>query len=116
VAHELQVGRYAAAAQVLAALVALVGVLVTDGKGSGQPTGASPGASVSSAGQSGQPSPSTGVPACSAVIDWYRMSVRMDPSMLSFLTTPGPDGRTPVETDPDARRCGLSKDALLALN
>ena len=45
----------------------------------------------------------------------YRTLVRLDDHALTVLTTPGPDGLSPVEADPDARRCGLSEAALRAM-
>ena len=35
--------------------------------------------------------------------------------LITALVTPGPDGISPVEADPDARRCGISDATLRAM-
>ena len=58
--------------------------------------------------------PSTGA-SCISIIRGYRALVRQDPQLVKLLTTAGADGVSPIGVDPDARRCGIGKDALLAM-
>jgi hypothetical protein len=95
VTDTFRVGVMAGVAQITAALIALFGTLVT----ARQPEGS---------GEAG----STSGTACTAVYERYRDLVLLDDEALTVLTTPGPDGLSPVEADTDARRCGLSESAL----
>jgi hypothetical protein len=101
VTDTFRVGLVGGIAQITVAVIALVGTLATaDGGGS---SGATAG-SGSSDGAS-----------CTAVYERYRTLVRLDDDALTVLTTPGTDGLSPIEADPDARRCGLSEAALRAM-
>jgi hypothetical protein len=44
-----------------------------------------------------------------------RILMRLDPALATSLTTPGTDGASPIDVDPDARRCGIDSDALRAM-
>jgi hypothetical protein len=52
---------------------------------------------------------------CASVIREYRVLVRLDPALATSLTTAGADGVSPIDVDPDARRCGIDRDALRAM-
>jgi hypothetical protein len=52
---------------------------------------------------------------CTTVIREYRTLLRLDPTLVKSLTTAGADGVSPIDVDPDARRCGIDKDALRAM-
>jgi hypothetical protein len=83
--------------QLLVAFVALFGTLATaSDRGSAQPAGGTspPGAS------------------CTSVYREYRGMVRQDPVLVIALTTAGADRVSPVDVDPDARRCGIDGDVL----
>jgi hypothetical protein len=83
--------------QLLVAFVALFGTLATaSDRGSAQPAGGTspPGAS------------------CTSVYREYRGLVRQDPVLVTALTTAGGDRVSPVDVDPDARRCGIDGDVL----
>jgi len=105
VSDTFRVGILAGIAQITAALIALFGTLVTawqaEASGGAGPTGGGAGP--------------TGGTACTAVYERYRTLVLLDDEALTVLTTPGPDGLSPVEADTDARRCGLSESALRAM-
>ncbi|WP_328478143.1 hypothetical protein OHA21_26395 [Actinoplanes sp. NBC_00393] len=104
---ELRAGFVAGAAQILAALIALFGVLSTAPAGGGAPAGA---------GRQQGNSPEPGAASeCVAVVDRYRRVARLDSKMLDALIAAGPDGVSPVEADPDARRCGISVAAIEAM-
>jgi hypothetical protein len=98
--HPVAVAFIAAVAQVVAALIALVGPPATTSTG-GSTT-------VSSA-----PAPGA---ACISVVHEYRTKLRLDPALLTALTTAGADGISLIDVDPDARRCGIDKDVLRALS
>jgi hypothetical protein len=52
---------------------------------------------------------------CIAVVKAYRIEIQSSSKMLALLTTPGPDGVSPVEADPSARRCGLGETSLMQM-
>jgi hypothetical protein len=58
--------------------------------------------------------PSAGA-SCTSVFREYRTLLRLDPTLVRSLTTAGADGVSPIDVDPDARRCGIDKDALRAM-
>lgn len=105
---QLQVGWIAGCAQVIAALVALFGVLFTA-------------VSTNSAKENANATPTSVVTApantlsCMDVVERYRSLMLQDPALLAALTTPGPDGISPIEADPDARRCGISATTLRSM-
>ena len=104
---EIRVGLIAGSAQVAAALVALCGVLTTtDGTG---------GAHAASSVMSTSPAPAAASISCTDIVESYRRMVLLDKTLLTALVTAGPDGISPVEADPDARRCGVSEAALQAM-
>jgi hypothetical protein len=99
-------GWIAGGAQVAAALLALFGVLFT-----AVSTGSAQGRDTAKPTASATPTPASGI-SCMDVVDRYRRLAVQDPALLAALTTPGPDGISPVEADPDARRCGISAATL----
>jgi hypothetical protein len=52
---------------------------------------------------------------CIAVVKAYRVEIQSSSKMLALLTTAGPDGVSPVEADPAARRCGLGEASLMQM-
>jgi hypothetical protein len=101
VTDTFRVGLIGGIAQITVAVIGLVGALATaDGGGSS-------GATVGSESTDGS--------SCTAVYERYRTLVRLHADAFPVLTTPGPDGLSPVEADADARRCGLSEAALRAM-
>ena len=52
---------------------------------------------------------------CIAVVKAYRVEIQSSSKMLALLTTAGPDGVSPVEADPAARRCGLGETSLMQM-
>ena len=104
---EVRVGIIAGFAEVIAALIALFGVLISAGD-TGQTQ--TPGVTSAPATPSGTSSVS-----CPDIVERYRGLVFLDPTLLNALVTPGTDGASPVEADPDARRCGVSEAALRAM-
>jgi hypothetical protein len=114
--NELKVGLIAGSAQVIAALIALFGVLLTAG-GAGSVQGKDTVSSMASAAPtasaaSGVAATPTGNTSCLDVVERYRRIALQDPKLLAALGTPGPDGISPLEADPDARRCGISEATL----
>jgi len=108
---EVRVALIAASAQVLAATVALFGTLATGGSASADhATSAIPRIGASTVATP----PAMGV-SCTEVVEQYRRLVLLGPKELAALVTPGPDGISPVEADPDARRCGISAATLRAM-
>jgi hypothetical protein len=113
--NEVRVGVLAASAQIMVAVIALVGTLATadpatPSTGTSSPaaaTAATPSAPAAPDGARGSE--------CTAVVEQYLALIAHDARTLSMLTTEGPDGTSPLEADPDARRCGLSADALRAM-
>jgi hypothetical protein len=106
---QVAVGWIAGGAQVIAALVALFGVLfASGGTGSTQKATTTPTATVTA-------TPASSV-TCTDVAERYRRLALQDPTLLVALTTPGPDGISSVEADPDARRCGISEATLRAMH
>ena len=103
---EVRVGIIAGFAQVIAALVALVGVLVSADDESQAGGGTSAARTTTSAGPT--------VP-CTDIVERYRALVLLDPSLLNALVAPGADETSPVEADPEARRCGISEATLRAM-
>jgi hypothetical protein len=110
---EVRVGLIAGGAQILAALIALVGTLAT-AESKTATSGAGSDTSATSAPATPLADGSRGDP-CTTVVERYRSMIERDARIVAVLTTEGPDGISPVEADPDARRCGLSEDALREL-
>ena len=52
---------------------------------------------------------------CIAVVKAYRVEIQSSSKMLALLTTAGPDGVSPVQADPAARRCGLGETSLVQM-
>ena len=104
---ELRVAVIAGTFQVIVALVAFFGTLATASDSNSALPGGGASATVTT-------TPSAGV-SCASVIREYRMLLRLDPALAAALVTPGADGVAPVDVDPDARRCGIDKEALRAL-
>ena len=96
---EVRVGLIAGSAQVVAALIALVGVLFA-ASSPAKATQASPGNVLNSE-----------IP-CPDVIEAYRRMILLDPRLVDALSTTGANGVSPIEADFDARRCGLSTESL----
>ena len=115
---EVRVGVIAGAAQVLIAVIALIGTLISgDVSPSARQTDTLD-ASVTSAAPAdptGTDPPAGEAPSCPAVYEEYRRMVLADANALATLTTPDADGMSPLRADPDARRCGLSEVALQAI-
>lgn len=107
--REVRVGLIAGSAQVLAALVALFGVLFTAGG-----TGSAQAKDTAMPAASATATPASSV-SCMDVVGRYRRLALQDPALLAALAGPGPDGISPVEADPDARRCGISGATLRAM-
>jgi len=110
---EVRVGLITGCAQIVAAVIALVGTLATaetktDTAGTGSDTTATSAPAPPPAGGSR-------VDSCTTVVERYQALIEREARMVAVLTTEGPDGISPVEADPDARRCGLSEAALREL-
>jgi hypothetical protein len=103
----VRVAVIAGAFQIVVALVALFGTLATAKDGSSTQPVRGTSATISSV-------PSAGA-SCTSVIREYRVLMRLDPALATSLTTPGADGVSPIDVDPDARRCGIDSDALRAM-
>lgn len=108
---EVRVGIIAGSAQILAALVALFGVLATapDTSAARRPA---PGSTTTPPAVLATP---TGSVSCTDIVERYRRLVLLDSKVQSALATDGPDGVSPVEADPEARRCGVSPASLRAM-
>jgi hypothetical protein len=104
---EVRVAVIAGVVQVVVALVALFGTLATASDGSSTRPVSGTSATVSS-------TPLAGA-SCTLVIREYRVLVRLDLTLATSLTTTGADGVSPIDVDPDARRCGIDRDALRAM-
>ena len=91
-------------ASVIGSVLALIGVLTTGE--SDDTSGVSSGV-VSTA--------TTSDVSCIAVVKAYRVEIQSSSKMLALLTTAGPDGVSPVEADPAARRCGLAETSLMQM-
>lgn len=104
---EVRVALIAGVFQVVVALVALFGTLATasDRSSTLPVSGTSP--TVSSTSPAGA--------SCTSVIREYRVLVRLDPTLATSLALAGADGVSPIDVDPDARRCGIDEDALRAM-
>src|SRR5262249_2900210 len=90
-------------ASVIGSVLALIGVLATGESDEG--SGVS----------SGVVSTTSSDVSCIAVVKADRLGVQSTWKMLALLTTPGPDGVSPVEADPSARRCGLGETSLMQM-
>jgi len=104
---EMRIAVITGAFQVIVAFVALFGTLATASDHSSTP-------SVSGTSTTVNSRPSAGA-SCTSVIRGYRLLVRLDPALVTSLTTAGADGVSPIDVDPDARRCGIDRDALRAM-
>jgi hypothetical protein len=104
---EVRVAVIAGVFQIVVAFVALFGTLATASNRSSTPSVSATSATVSN-------TPLAGA-SCPSVIREYRTLVRLDPTLATSLTTAGADGVSPVDVDPDARRCGIDRDALRAM-
>ncbi len=91
-------------ASVIGSVLALIGVLATGE--SNDTSGVSSGV-VSTT--------TTSDVSCIAVVKAYRVEIQSSSKMLALLTTAGPDGVSPVEADPAARRCGLGETSLMQM-
>ena len=99
----LVVGLIAGVAGVVGSVLALIGVLVS-------------GDSNDTSGASARIATTTSSDvSCIAVVKAYRVEIQSSSKMLALLTTPGPDGVSPVEADPAARRCGLGAASLMQM-
>jgi hypothetical protein len=105
--NEVRVAVLTGVFEVVVALVALFGTLATAADHSPSSPGSGAAPAVNS-------SPSAGA-SCTSVIREYRTLVRLDPALIGSLTKQGPDGVSPIDVDPDARRCGIDRDALGAM-
>jgi hypothetical protein len=104
---EVRVAVIAGIFQVVVAFVALFGTLATaSDRSSTLP--------VSGTSTTVRGTPSAGA-SCTLVIHEYRVLVRLDPALATSLITAGADGVSPIDVDPDARRCGIDRDALRAM-
>lgn len=106
--REVRVGIIAGVADVVVALIALFGVLVSVDRSD----------AANGAGPSSAPAVSATVAAtlsCPTIVEQYRRLVLLTPSLLDALVTAGPDGISPVEADPDARRCAVTEQSLDAM-
>jgi hypothetical protein len=122
---EVRIAVIAGVAQVIVAFIALFGTLATasdrssalSGSG-GSPTtttlavsGESP--TTTTLADSGE-SPITTTPpsagaSCASVIREYRDLVRSDPKLAASLIEARTDGVSPIDVNPDARRCGIDR-------
>ncbi len=91
-------------ASVIGSVLALIGVLTTGE--SDDTSGVSSGV-VSTT--------TTSDVSCIAVVKAYRVEIQSSSKMLALLTAAGPDGVSPVEADPAARRCGLGETSLMQM-
>lgn len=105
---EVRVARITGVFAVVVAVITLFGTLATAGKSSSSAPPASEASAIVSSTRS------TGA-SCISVVRSYRALVRSDPRLASLLTTAGTDGVAPIDVDPDARRCGIGRRALLAM-
>jgi hypothetical protein len=114
---QVKIGWIAGSAQVAAALVALFGVLFTAaGTDSAQgKAAATPTASTTATPTASATATPTSSASCTDVLEQYRRLTLQDPALLAALIAPGPDGISPIEADPDARRCGISAATLRAM-
>src|SRR5262245_31801056 len=96
-------GFIAGMAGVVGSVLALIGVLVS---GEGDDTSGVSAGAVSATSSNGS---------CIAVVKAYRAEIQGSSKMLALLTTPGPDGVSPVEADPAARRSGLGETCLMLM-
>jgi hypothetical protein len=115
---EVRVGVIAGCVQVLVAVIALIGSLIS---GDVSRSAARPGTtgtsttSAASADPTGTDPPAGELLSCPAVYEHYRRIVLADANALATLTTPDTEGMSPLRADPDARRCGLSEVVLQAM-
>lgn len=91
-------------ASVIGSALALIGVLTTGE--SNDTSGVSSGVVTTT---------TTSDVSCIAVVKAYRVEIQSSSKMLALLTTAGPDGVSPVEADPAARRCGLGETSLMQM-
>jgi hypothetical protein len=98
-----RVARIAARSAVLVALITLAGTVATASATRAAAKAGTTSTTVASAASSGA--------LCTSVIREYRTLLRLDPALVKSLTTAGADGVSPIDVDPDARRCGIDKDA-----
>lgn len=91
-------------ASVIGSVLALIGVLTTGE--SNDTSGVSSGVVTTT---------TTSDVSCIAVVKAYRVEIQSSSKMLALLTTAGPDGVSPVEADPAARRCGLGETSLMQM-
>lgn len=115
---EVRIGVIAGAAQVLVAVIALIGTLISgDVSPAARQTDTldESATSAAPADPTGTDPPDDGVLSCPAVYEEYRRMILADANALATLTTPNADGMSPLRADPDARRCGLSEVVLRAI-
>ena len=98
--------RITARGAVLAALITLAGSWVSASATRAAAKASTTSTTVASAASAGA--------SCTSVYRDYRTLV-LDPTLVRALTTPRADGVAPIDVDPDARRCGLHKQALRAM-
>jgi hypothetical protein len=96
-----------ATSAVLAALITLTGSLASANATRAAAKASTTSTTVASAASAGA--------SCTSVYRDYRILVRLDPMLVRSLTTPRADGVSPIDVDPDARRCGIHKQALRAM-
>jgi hypothetical protein len=51
-------------------------------------------------------------PDCVVILDKYDRYIGTDAAKVAILTTPGPDKRSPLEADEEAKRCGIDAGTL----
>ncbi len=103
--------------QVLVAVIALIGSLISGDVSGSAPRPDTTGTSTStaSADPTGTDPPAGELHSCPAVYEHHRRILLADANALATLTTPDAGGMSPLRADPDARRCGLSEVALQAM-
>lgn len=104
---EVHVARITGAFAVVVAVITLFGTLATASESSSSALPASGTSSIVGSTPSMEAS-------CISVIRSYRALLRSDPKLTRWLTLADADGVSPVDVDPDARRCGIGKRTLLA--
>lgn len=102
-----RVARITARSAVLVAFITLAGTLATASATRAAAKASTTSTTVASA--------ASVEASCRSVFREYRTLVRLDPTLVRSLTTAGPDGVSPIDVDPDARRCGIHKNALRAM-
>jgi hypothetical protein len=112
---EVMAALIAATAQMLAAIVALVGTFVA-AEGQQEPSGDRPlSMDVPASSLSWTRSYSATVEPCTHIVMRYQRLVAANPMRVRALTMRGRDDVSPVSVDPDARRCAINARILRIL-